>query len=99
MRAAAPDLRDDILPRLRAYRTPTLYDAIERFNLRPKNEGYTDETVRCISPSLGAFVGYAWTGKIVGDKPARADEIVVTWQAVWEDVVAASRPSIAVVED
>lgn len=89
----------DILDRLRAYRTPTIYDALERFNLRPKNQGYTDTTIRCILPSLGAFVGYAWTGKIAGDQPARPGEPVVSWRAVWEDAGRAQRPSFAVVQD
>jgi 4-hydroxy-4-methyl-2-oxoglutarate aldolase len=99
MRASALSCSSDILDRLRTYRTPTLYDAVERFNLRPKNEGYTDATVRCILPTLGAFVGHAWTGKIVGDQPARAGEAVVSWRSVWEHVGATSRPSIAVVQD
>jgi regulator of RNase E activity RraA len=99
MRASALSRPSDILDRLRAYRTPTIYDAVERFNLRPKNEGYTDATVRCILPLLGAFVGYAWTGKIVGEQPAQAGEAFVSWRTVWEHVGAARRPSIAVVQD
>lgn len=77
-RAHASGQGDSILDRLRAYRTPTVYDAIERFNLRPKSEGYTDGTIRCIVPSLGAFVGYAWTGKIVGELPAAPGETVLS---------------------
>ena len=99
IRASAPSRGSDILERLRAYPTPTVYDAVERFNLRAKNEGYTDATVRCILPSLGAFVGHAWTGKIVGNQPARVGEAFVSWRSVWEHVGAMSRPSIAVVED
>ncbi|MGE3968647.1 MAG: RraA family protein [Dongiaceae bacterium] len=89
----------DVLGRLRAYRTPTVYDSIERFNLRPKSEGYTDHTVRCMLPSLGVFVGYAWTGKIVGELPEAPGEAVLSWRAVWESVAIAPRPSIAVVQD
>src|SRR5262249_24149378 len=99
MRAPDATGSGNLLDRLRAYRTPTVYDAIDRVNVRPKNEGYTDATIRCILPSLGVFVGYAWTGKIVGDQPARPGETVISWRAVWEHAGASPRPSIAVVQD
>ena len=89
----------EILERLRAVPTPTVYDAIERFNVRPKSEGYTDGSVRCILPALGAFVGYAWTGKIVGALPQAPGEIALGWNEVWQSVAATKRPSIAVVQD
>jgi 4-hydroxy-4-methyl-2-oxoglutarate aldolase len=91
--------REELVPKLRRYRTPIVYDAIERFDVRPKNEGYTDSTIRSLLPSLGAFAGYAWTGKIVGELPEADGERAVPWREVWESVSSALRPSIAVVQD
>jgi len=87
------------LERLRAFATPTIYDAVERFHVRPKSEGYTDGTIRCILPSLGTFAGYAWTGKIVGELPQAPGEAALSWRTVWESAGSAQRPSIAVVQD
>jgi regulator of RNase E activity RraA len=87
------------LQRLRRHPTPIVYDAIERFALRSKQDGYTDPSIRCILPSLGAFVGYAWTGKIVCELPEAEGEHVVPWRDVWASVAARQRPSIAVIQD
>ncbi|MYZ50422.1 RraA family protein [Propylenella binzhouense] len=91
--------RSEALARLGAYRTPMVYDAIERFGIRPKNEGYTDGSLKCLFPALGAFVGYAWTGKIVGELPEAEGERILPWREVWRHLGAAPRPSIAVVQD
>jgi regulator of RNase E activity RraA len=89
----------DVFARLRAFRTPTIYDAIERFGVRPKSDGYTNGSVRCVLPQLGAFVGYAWTGKIIGERPALPGEPSISWRAVWEHARDSRLPAIAVVED
>jgi regulator of RNase E activity RraA len=87
------------LDRLRAQRTPVVYDAIERFGVRPKNAGYTDASIRCMLPSLGSFVGYACTGKIICELPPVEGEQSVSWRDVWEYVSTSRNPSVAVVQD
>ena len=51
------------LEQLRNIRTPILYDAMEKFNVRSRTEGLMDTTMRPQLPSLGIMVGYATTGK------------------------------------
>ena len=46
---------------LRSLSTPTVSNAIELFNLRPRNEGYLSPDVRCLFPELGVMVGHAVT--------------------------------------
>ena len=87
------------LDRLRAIRTPIVYDAIERFGVRSRQEGYTDNTIRCILPSLGAFVGYAVTGRIMAEVPHEPGSPRVEWEAVWNHIAAAPKPSIMVCQD
>ena len=99
MKRQNPDRQAAALERLRRYRTPIVYDAIERFNVRPKNDGYTDGSIRCILPALGAFVCYAWTGKIVGELPVAPGETEIAWRDVWRHAGEARQPSFAVVQD
>ena len=52
------------LEQLRALDAPTVSNAIERLDVRLRNEGCTDVSVRCLSPGLPPMVGYAATGRI-----------------------------------
>ncbi|WP_263147463.1 RraA family protein [Pseudomonas sp. RIT-PI-AD] len=88
-----------LLQALRGYRTPLLYDAIERFAVRSKTEGYTDGSIRCIFPQLGSFAGHAVTAKIVGEFPLAEGEAHLTYKDVWQHVAARPAGSIAVVQD
>jgi regulator of RNase E activity RraA len=90
---------DPIFDALRRLRTPIVYDVVERFGLRPREEGYTDQTIRCILPSLGAFVGYAVTGRIMAEHPLAPGNMHVAWQDVWSYVDTSPKPSIMVCQD
>jgi len=90
---------ETIFERLRQLRTPIVYDAIERFGLRPRQDGYTDRSVKCVLPSLGAFVGYAVTGRIMAEQPAGPGGHSVAWEKVWTYVEAQAKPSIMVCQD
>jgi 4-hydroxy-4-methyl-2-oxoglutarate aldolase len=50
--------------RLRTLDTCTVSNAIERLDLRPRNEGFVHGTVRCLFPRLPPMLGYAVTGRI-----------------------------------
>ncbi|TRX74176.1 RraA family protein [Pseudomonas mangiferae] len=95
--AHSPDA--STLQALRGYRTPLLYDAIERFAVRGKTEGYTDGSIRCVFPQLGSFVGHAVTAKIIGEFPLAEGEAHLTYRDVWEHVAAQPAGSIMVVQD
>jgi regulator of RNase E activity RraA len=51
------------LQALRRISTPTISNAIELFNVRPRNTGFLPHFIRCLLPDLGAIVGYAVTSK------------------------------------
>jgi 4-hydroxy-4-methyl-2-oxoglutarate aldolase len=84
---------------LRQLRSPIVYDAVERFGLRPRQEGYTDGSVKCILPSLRAFVGYAVTGRIMAEQPHESGNPRVAWEDVWTYVDRQPKPSIMVCQD
>jgi regulator of RNase E activity RraA len=90
---------DGLLDALRGIRTPIVYDAIERFGIRSRNEGTMDPGIRCILPSLGVMVGYACTGKIVGELPPARGERVVPWEAVWNYADQSPAPGVMVIQD
>ncbi len=58
------------LDALRRYNTPTISNAIELFNLRPRQTGFLPHTIRCLLPDLGPIVGYAVTSRTRASKPA-----------------------------
>lgn len=87
------------LQALARVRTPIVYDAIEKMHLRPRTEGYSDASIRCLTPSLGPLVGYAMTGKITGNTEIREGEPTVPWREVWTYVQRSKGPSVMIVED
>ena len=56
-------LSADGLEGLRRYNTPTISNAIEVFNVRPRHQGFLPHQVRCLLPDLGVIVGYAVTSQ------------------------------------
>lgn len=49
---------------LKSVDTPTLSNAIELLNLRPRSEGFTPLQIRCLFPDLGRMCGYAVTAQV-----------------------------------
>lgn len=89
----------DLVAELRKHRTPIVYDAIERFGVRPKAEGYTDASIRAVLPELGAFAGYACTGRIVAASEPSPNEAAVPWGEVWAYVERRPGPKVMVCQD
>ena len=87
-----------VLDRLRAFNTPTVSNAIEVFDVRPRNEGFMRPEIRCVFPALGVMVGYAVTLKIEaatrGGKGA-----AIPHSAHWRDIMTVPAPRVIVVED
>jgi regulator of RNase E activity RraA len=49
---------------LRSVDTPTLSNAIELLELRPRSAGFAPLSVRCLFPELGRMAGYAVTAQV-----------------------------------
>jgi regulator of RNase E activity RraA len=64
-----PILTAGELDELRRYNTPTIANAIELFDVRPRNVGFLPHTIRCLLPSIGPIVGYAVTSRTRAAKP------------------------------
>lgn len=70
-------------------------NGIETFDVRPRNEGFADGTVRCMFPDLGARIGYAATATM----RSAAEEDRIPPSALWEHVLELPEPRFVVVQD
>jgi regulator of RNase E activity RraA len=88
----------DLLNQLRAFDTPTVSNAIETLAARNPTEGYLGRDVRCMTPELGAMVGYAVTVTIDNTSPSRNPQAVGV-QAFYRALAAAPKPAVVVIQD
>lgn len=84
------------LDALRALTTPTLSNAVELFNLRPRNQGFMSPDVRCLFPDLGVMVGYAVTARFSAEQPpAKAG----SRYELWKQILELPEPRVMVMQD
>jgi len=76
-----------------------LANAIETFHERLRNEGFVDQSVRCLFPHLKPMVGYAATVKIRGSAPPTADGVYPRRTDWWDYVSTLPTPRVVVVQD
>ena len=75
------------LDELREIDTPTILNAIEKFEVRPNTLGFTGTNIRYLAPDMGVMLGYAVTA--LGDTmseaaPKSPDGMFQMWEAVDE---------------
>jgi regulator of RNase E activity RraA len=92
-------LTKELLESLRRLDGCTLANAIETFNVRLRNEGFTDGGLRCFFPLLPPIVGYAATVKIRGSAPPTAGGDYPQRTDWWEYVRSLPAPHIVVAQD
>ena len=85
------------LQELRKINTPTIANAVETFNIRPRTEGIMDSSVRCIFQDLGVMLGYACTATIRAALPAAGRHI--SRFDYWDAIVRVPKPRVAVIQD
>jgi len=92
-------LTPEQLEALRRLDAGTLANAIESFQERLRNEGFTDGSVHCLFPHLPPMIGYAVTVKIHGSAPPVAGETYLERTDWWDYVVSVPAPRVVVVQD
>ena len=88
------ELPAEVLAALKRYDSPTLSNAIETFDVRPRGEGFTNMDVRCMFPDLGVMVGYAATATIRARASGESNEA-----ALWAHVRSLPAPRVVVIQD
>jgi regulator of RNase E activity RraA len=92
-------LTPEQLAALRRLDACTLANAIETFDVRLRNEGFTDGRLRCFFPHLQPIVGYAATIKLRGSAPPTAATLYPQRTDWWDYVQSLPTPNIIVAQD
>jgi regulator of RNase E activity RraA len=82
---------------LRSVDSPTVANAIERFDVRDRTEGYVGGSVRCMLPGLGTMVGQAVT-VTMSSRTGPVASRDGYWR-MWEALEAAPSPGVLVAQD
>ena len=90
---------DHLIQALARFDSPTLANAIEAFDIRPRDVGFADSTIRCMFPELGRMVGFASTAKIITRGAPKPDWNGAGHEALYAHVRTVRGPRIVVVED
>ena len=85
------------LAALAAIDSPTVANAIERFKVRRRVDGYADRDLRCAFPDYGSMVGYAVTCTADSTTEGRADGAGLL--GLWAALEAAPGPTVLVIKD
>jgi hypothetical protein len=75
------------------------FDAIESFNVRLRNTGFADRSIRCLCRDLPPMVGYAATACLRTDEPPIAGRTYHDRADWWNSILQVPAPRIPVLED
>lgn len=90
-------MSDEQVDALRRIDSPTISNAIERFRIRGRLDGFASWALRCAFPELGTTLGYAVTCTADSTTESRRDERGLL--RLWEAVEAAPKPAVIVIKD
>lgn len=85
------------LDALRRIDSPTVSNAIERLQVRPRLEGFAGWELRCAFPELGTTLGYAVTCTADSTTASRID--AQGQLRLWDAIERAPKPSVLVIKD
>ena len=92
-----PDtLNSQELEALRRWPTCAIANAIELFDIQPRNEGFMLSDIKCQFPELAPMIGYAVTAVISADSPEGHRVQPMEW---WEMIRAIPHPRVIVMHD
>lgn len=89
-------LRPEQLDALRRIDSPTIANAIETFEVRPRVSGYVGYDIRCIFPDLPPTVGYAVTCTVDSTTEGREG---IGFNALYEVLANTPGPTVVVMQD
>ena len=90
------NLTPDQIDALKRIDSPTIANAIETFNLRPRVAGYVGMDIRCIYPNLPPMVGYAITCTVDSTTEGR---VGIGFNKLYELLERAPKPAVIVMKD
>jgi len=97
--ATASLLTEEELDALRQFDTCMIANAIEKFNIRLRNTGFTSGEIRCMFPDAPPLVGYAVTGRLRSGDPPISGPFFRDRGDLWTRILETPAPRILVLED
>lgn len=79
--------------------TPTICNAIEQFNVRLRNEGFTNTSIHCRFPRRPPVAGYAVTGRVRSSMPPMTGRCYYQRADWWRYVASVPEPRFIVLQD
>jgi 4-hydroxy-4-methyl-2-oxoglutarate aldolase len=89
----------ELLDAIRQFDGGTISNAIETRDVRLRNEGFADGTIRCVFDDLPPVVGYAVTARIRCSSPPPVGHSYPDRTDWWTYILTVPAPRIVVVED
>src|SRR5919199_644535 len=91
-------MNPELIEYLKTVDSPTLSNAIEDLNVRPRHEGFAPLSIRCLFPELGRMVGYAVTAQV-----ETVSRMTATDRSVFVDLFevlhAAPKPAVVILQE
>ena len=92
-------LNADEFRALNALDSCAIANAIERFHVQLRNEGYTEDGVTCRFPKMPPTLGYAMTLKVRSGAPPTKGKAFLENTEWWDALLAVPAPRILVIQD
>jgi 4-hydroxy-4-methyl-2-oxoglutarate aldolase len=96
---ARPGLLAATLAELAKYDTPTICNVVELFDVRPRNAGYMNESIKACFPQMPPMVGYALTSFFRSQSPPRGGDIYANLTRQVERFPELPGPAVLVFQD
>lgn len=88
----------DPIAYLKTVDTPTLSNAIEELNVRPRSDGFAPLSIRCLFPEMGRMVGYAVTAQVETVSHMTPDD-KAGFRELFAAVEASPKPAVVVMQE
>src|SRR5579871_1121165 len=92
-------LKDEELDALRKFGSCMVANAVESFNVRLRNTGFTDASVHCMFEDMPPMVGYAMTARLRSGEPPMRGGTFHDRSELWNTVLEYPAPRILVLQD
>jgi 4-hydroxy-4-methyl-2-oxoglutarate aldolase len=92
-------LTEEELDALRQFDTCMVANAVETFNVRLRNTGFTNGSIHCMFPDAPPMVGYAVTARLRTVEPPMVGGYFRDRSELWNSILQVPAPRILVLED
>jgi 4-hydroxy-4-methyl-2-oxoglutarate aldolase len=96
---AAAWLTDEEVDDLRQFDTCMVANAVETFDVRLHNTGFTDASIRCMFEDAPPMVGYAVTARLRSGEPPMVGHTFHDRADFWNAILQIPTPRVLVLED